>query len=218
MFESSHRTLWLLVLAGLLLGAALAGGLALLTPVQSANVTAVNAANALVESGHTTKAIEIYEQLIAAGARDSALYYNLGNAYYRQGDLALAVANYRQAAALAPRDQDIQANLDMALRQSPALVASEPQGATGFLSQLTSSWLSMDEAAVIVAVLWFAAMLLFLAARVLNKPRRWLNRSGIILLLLTLLLGLSLGSRALDAGTLPGSDLLRDVVALTQRL
>ncbi|MEZ4519126.1 MAG: tetratricopeptide repeat protein [Chloroflexota bacterium] len=38
-----------------------------------------------LESGHTTEAIEIYEQLIAAGARDSALYYNLGNAYYRQG-------------------------------------------------------------------------------------------------------------------------------------
>ncbi len=164
-----------------------------------------------METGHTTEAIEIYEQLITAGARDSALFYNLGNAYYRDGNLAEAVVNYREAAALAPRDADIQANLELALSQSPALEVTNPQGPTGFLSQLTSGWLSMDEAAVLVAVLWFAALLLFLAARLIQRPTPWLTRTAVVLLVFTFVFGLSLGSRALDAGTLPGSTLLNDV-------
>jgi tetratricopeptide (TPR) repeat protein len=191
-------TLWFLPLIALLLGAVLIGGLALLTPVERANETAVSAANALVENGHAAEAIEIYEQLITAGAHDSALYYNLGNAYFRTGDLARAVDNYRLAAELAPRDADIRANLALALRQSPALAPPEPSGASGFLSQLTTGWLSLDEAAVIVIALWFAGLLLVLATRLRPNTNRWIGRLAVVLLIAALVLGLSLGSRALD--------------------
>lgn len=198
MTDPQHRPLWLLALAALLLGGLLIGGLALLTPTAPANEAAVSAANALAESGHAAEAIEIYEQLIAAGAHDSALYYNLGNAYFRTGDLAAAVVNYRRAADLAPRDDDIQANLELALRQSPALSAPQADGASGFLSALTNRWLSLDEAAVIVIVLWFAALLLLLAVRLLPHPSRWLRRTAVALLLVALVVGLSLGSRTLE--------------------
>lgn len=214
MTESKNTHLWIIALGAIGLIAILVGGLVLLMPRQAANETAVNAANSLVESGHAAEAIQIYEQLIAAGGHDSALYYNLGNAYYANGDLPNAVANYRLATALAPRDPDIRANLDKALLASPALVATTPTGASGFLSDLTSGWLSMDEAAVIVAVLWFLALMLFLVARLRGKPARWLNTSAFVLLLMTLVLGLSLGSRALDAA--PGSSLLNDALALAQ--
>lgn len=199
MTDPKYRNLTLLALTALLLGGLLIGGLALLTPTEPANETAVSAANALAESGHATEAIEVYEQLIAAGAHDSALYFNLGNAYFRTGNLASAVANYERAAELAPRDDDIRANLELALRQSPALAGPQPDGASGFLSALTNRWLSLDEAAVIVVILWFAGMLLLLATRLLPNPNRWLGRTAAALLLVALVVGLSLGSRTLES-------------------
>jgi tetratricopeptide (TPR) repeat protein len=194
----STRTRWLLPLLALLLGVVLVGGLALLTPTEPANETAVAAANALVENGHAAEAVEIYEQLITAGAHDATLYYNLGNAYFRTGDLARAVDSYTLAADLAPRDDDIRANLELALRQSPALAPAQPSGASGFLSALTSGWLSLDEAAVLVMVLWFAGMLLVLVTRLRPNTNRWIGRLAVALLVAALVVGLSLGSRALE--------------------
>ena len=64
------------VLVFLLVGLALVAGLLMINRVLSGGVQAdqraVSAANALVESGHTAEAVQIYEQLVEQGARAKA--------------------------------------------------------------------------------------------------------------------------------------------------
>lgn len=68
-------------------------------------------ANAAYEDGDYDAAIETYGQLVAMGAEDRDLYYNLGNAYFKSGRLGYAVLYYERARQLAPRDEDIRSNL-----------------------------------------------------------------------------------------------------------
>jgi len=71
------------------------------------------AGSAAYESGDFDAAITEYLRLVAQGAVDRDLYYNLASAYYRSGDLGRAVLYYERALRLAPRDADIKANLSV---------------------------------------------------------------------------------------------------------
>ena len=120
-----------------LVGLALVAGLLMTSRALSGGVQAdqraVSAANALVESGHTAEAVQIYEQLVTQGARDGALFYNLGNAYYQQGNLGRAIVSYEQAAQLTPRDPDVRQNLAQA-RSQAKIAAPQPAGVLGRLA------------------------------------------------------------------------------------
>lgn len=86
-------------------------------------------ANRLYDDGEYEEAALSYERLVALGADDPTLYYNLANAYYQTEDLGRAILNYMRARRLAPFDADIAANLDLALRESetsPALRSPAP--------------------------------------------------------------------------------------------
>ncbi|NIA12899.1 MAG: tetratricopeptide repeat protein [Nitrospiraceae bacterium] len=63
-------------------------------------------------------AIQLYEQLVAEGVEDPAVFYNSGNAYYRNGDIGAAIANYERALQLAPRFENARENLDKAVRDT----------------------------------------------------------------------------------------------------
>ena len=72
------------------------------------------AANGRYERGEFAEAAQQYENLIAMGYEDTALYYNLGNAYLEGGDPGRAILNYLRAEELSPRNPNVRANLDLA--------------------------------------------------------------------------------------------------------
>ena len=72
-------------------------------------------ANAAYLAGDYTLSARKYEDLVAEGTRDSAVFYNLGNAYYRQGALGLAIANYERALRINPSHEQAKDNLARAV-------------------------------------------------------------------------------------------------------
>lgn len=72
-------------------------------------------ANAAYTAQRYNEAVQQYEAIMAQGAADAPLFYNLGNAYFRQGQLAPAIANYERALQLDPRMREAEANLKYAL-------------------------------------------------------------------------------------------------------
>lgn len=180
----------LALVAGLLIASrALSGGV-------QADQRAVSAANALVESGHTAEAVQIYEQIVAQGARDGALFYNLGNAYFQQGDLGQAIVSYEQAAQLTPRDPDLRQNLAQA-RSQAKVAETQPAGVLGILAQASSRWLTVNELALLALGAWFLLGLLVLAYRHFQPGRRpaALRYAAVIALLCVLITGISLAGR-----------------------
>jgi hypothetical protein len=189
-----------ITLIGFTLFAVLVAGILFLTQNQSIDLQALNSANQLYTAGHFTEGAAIYEQLIAQGGRDSALYYNLGNSYYQQGDLGRAILNYQRAAQLAPRDRDIQANLSLARAQVVEAYPEVPAGPFDSLAKITSGWLTLNETAIIALLLWFAFGFLVLTWR-LQQPGRLensLRTIALVLLLFVVVASLSLGSRMLS--------------------
>lgn len=68
-------------------------------------------ANAAYLAGDFTLAARRYEDLVAEGTRDAAVFYNLGNTYYRLDQLGLAIANYERALRLNPGHREAADNL-----------------------------------------------------------------------------------------------------------
>ena len=101
------RNTLLIGLIGLLMLAILAGGIWLLSSGETADAATIDAANQLYVSGHYGEAARIYEQEIARGVHDSAVYFNLGNAYFQQGDMGRAVLNLQRAADLDARNERV---------------------------------------------------------------------------------------------------------------
>ncbi len=58
-----------------------------------ADSDAMDAANALYEDRHYAETIQIYEQIVSTGVRDSRVFFNLGNAYFQNGDIGRAILN-----------------------------------------------------------------------------------------------------------------------------
>jgi len=210
------RNLLFVLGSGVLLALILWGALTLLNPTVAADPATVDAANQLYVAGHYDEAARIYEQELARGVQDSAVYYNLGNAYFQQGDMSRAVLNLQRAAQLDPRDEDIQANLALAQEQTTELFVEEPSGPAAFLANLTS-WLTINETAVLVIALWFLLGFLLLARNALTRPRAQRILQGVfgVALVLFLLAGVSLASRTFLAQTQPGLVLTPSVAIST---
>ena len=112
-------------------------------------------ANQNYEIGQFEPAIAGYEAIIAAGVRNSDIYYNLGNAYFKQGDLGRAILNYRRAQRLAPSDADIAANLAVARAQTIDRLEVPPEGVLVDVFEIAEGWLTLNQAAILALVLWF---------------------------------------------------------------
>jgi hypothetical protein len=210
------RSIFIIGLIGLLMLGILAGGIWLLSAGQTADAAAIDAANQLYVSGHYSEAARIYEQEIARGVQDSVVYFNLGNAYFEQGDMGRAVLNLQRAAELAPRDPDIQANLDLARQQTTELFAVEPSGPMAILAGITS-WMTLNEAAILVLALWFLLGFFILAYREVQGPRgrRLVQTSALMVLILMLLAGVSLASRSFLQQTQPPGVVVTPSVAIS---
>lgn len=195
------RSFFALFLAGLVLLTGFAIAVRSMPRSTPVDAQALNAANELVAAGHTAEAAQMIEQMIAQGAHDAALYYNLGNAYFLQGDASRAVTAYKQAAALAPRDADIQANLALAQGQAHGQVSRSAAAPLGSLATAAGRWLTGDELALLALGAWFALGLLVFGYRGLPAARRpaVLRVVMVAALLVVLATGSALASRLANA-------------------
>ncbi len=205
-----------LLLIGLLLLAGLAIAITILNPKVEADATAVEAANQLYVAGHYAEAAQIYEEQIARGVQDSAVFYNLGNVYFQQGDLGRAVLNLERAAQLNPRDGDIEANLALVRAQTTELFAEEAAGPLTTLAQITSE-LTENETAVLVLGIWF--LLGFLLVVRQQAESKWVRKgvqyAAALVLILLLLSGASLASRTFLEQTQPSGVVVSPSVAIS---
>jgi len=134
----------------------------------------MEAAQQLYESGQYAPAAQAYEQLVAQGYADSALFYNLGNAYYKAGDYGRAILNYRRAQRLAPRDPDIEANLALARSRTVDRFEAVPAG--NLLEQVglaVRGWISFDQLALAVLAAWMLFMFLLILRLGVRPGSRW---------------------------------------------
>ena len=62
-------------------------------------------ANAAYASDSITKAIALYDSILASGRESSELYYNLGNCYYKNKNWANAIWHYEKSLQLNNNEQ-----------------------------------------------------------------------------------------------------------------
>ena len=210
------RSTFSLILITLLLLAGLLLALTVLSPKVSADATAVDAANKLTMSGHYAEAVQLYEEQVARGVQDSALFFNLGNAYFHQGDLGRAVLNLERAAQLNPRDADIANNLSLVREQTTELFSEEAVGPLAVLANVTS-WMTGNETAVLVLGFWFLLGFLFLVHRQVKsgKARKAVQVGAALALALLLITGASMASRAFLEQTQPAGIVVSPTVAVS---
>ncbi len=210
------RSTFSLLLMGLLLLAGLLLAVTVLSPKVSADATAVEAANNLTMSGHYAEAVQLYEEQVARGVQDSALFFNLGNAYFQQGDLGRAVLNLERASQLNPRDADIANNLALVREQTTELFTEEPVGPLAVLADITS-WMTENETAVLVLSFWFLLGFFLLARRQAKsgKVQKAVQVGTVLVLSLLLISGASLASRAFLEQTQPAGVVVAPTVAVS---
>jgi tetratricopeptide (TPR) repeat protein len=155
----------------------------------SSPAEAMLVANQRYEIGNYDEAIAGYEAIIAAGVRNSDVYYNLGNAYFKQGDMGRAILNYRRAQQLDPPDADIAANLALARTQTVDKLEVPPEGVLINIIEIAEEWLTLNQAALLALGLWFLMCVAFVVA--IFQPRwRRLSAGTMAILAILLLIGL----------------------------
>ena len=116
-----------------------------------------SAANKLYAEGKFADAANAYEKMLQSGEQSPALLFNAGNAEYKAGHLGKAIADYRRAALLTPRDAELRANLDFVRNQVHGATVREGRW------QNWVNTLSLNEGAVLTAVLFWVTLGLFVA-------------------------------------------------------
>jgi tetratricopeptide (TPR) repeat protein len=178
-------------------------------------VEAMLVGNQAYEAGNYTEATDVYESIIAAGIRDSAIYYNLGNSYFKQGNLGRAILNYRRAQRLDPRDRDIRANLDIARAQTLDKLEVTDQGPLTNLVKLAEEWLTLDEAAILALSLWLLLAVSVITA-ILFRRLRQVSLWAIAVLGLFLFIGLiSMANRYYNQWAYPTAVIITQEVDVT---
>ena len=194
------RKLIALVLVTLISGISLLFMWSMLGTVKMADADAMDTAKALYEDGNYPEAIQIYEQIVASGVRDSRVLYNLGNAYALNGDIGRAILNYERASEITPRDRDIRHNL--ALARSEAGISSDLPAVNPLLeiSSLSKAWGSLNEISVIALTSWITSGFLILSYLILSKTnmRKLIGTLAVISLVITLGTSITLASRIMS--------------------
>jgi tetratricopeptide (TPR) repeat protein len=161
---------------------------------QTDSLPLVRQAESAYQAGDYPTAIVLYEQLVADGARDGVIYYDLGNAYLHTDDLGQAMLNYRRAQQFIPRDMDLITGLARTRTQRIDLQNDE-RNFIASAAALTANVLSLTEFSWLVFGLWTSWFVLLLL-RMLNFP--WQETLRLLSLAVGLLLlvgGILLSSR-----------------------
>ncbi len=111
-------------------------------------------ANSRYERGEFAEAAQQYEDLLANGYGDTALYYNLGNSHLQNGDLGRAILNYLRAEELSPRNPHISANLDLAHSMTLDQIETERDSLVESVSYLGRRWATPGELGATALLFW----------------------------------------------------------------
>jgi len=168
----------------------------LLTLVFSGNIFAADVsadfsmANKFYAEGKFSEAAGVYERILATGAVSPNLLFNYGNAEFKSGNLGKAIAAFRRAELLAPRDSEIHANLDFARNQvhGQSVRQSRWQDWIGSLS--------LDEGALLTAVLFWTMFALFALRQLKPALVPKLRTATRLVVMLTVFSGTILGLQA----------------------
>lgn len=174
----------------------IAGALLVLVPcyITLAQEEVAAQAAAAYQAGDYDTAIRLYEALVAGGAQDGAVFYNLGAAYYGSGDFGKALVNYLRTQTFTPRDGDLNTNIAL-IRARRLDVQGDEAGLFESLSVLTSGILTLTELAWIAFAVWVLWFGLFSAAILQSRLREILRAPLLIIGVLTVISLLLLGSR-----------------------
>jgi len=172
----------------------------------------MNNANRLYEEGLLSEAATSYERLIAQGAYDGIIYYNLGNACYRQGDLGHAILNYRRAERLLPRDHDIAENLTLSRSQTVDRLEEGEDSLLAWADQAWRSYLTENEMAWAALVAWLLAGLFGVLLFLQPSGRTAWTYGLSIALIVAVLLGVPLGVSARQERRQPSAVLVASQV------
>ncbi|RMG87862.1 MAG: hypothetical protein D6712_04905 [Chloroflexi bacterium] len=123
--------------------------------------------------GDYEQAIALYEQVIAQGATDGVLYYNLGSAYYMAEDYGRALVNYLRAQMVMPRDGDLQQAIARIRSERLDLQGDDSELLEG-LAAITLSSTTQDElegGTFALWTLWFMLLTVF----IIYRQQAWRN-------------------------------------------
>jgi len=161
------------------------------TRADTAGTTLYNQANALYREGGYEEAVAKYEEVVATGVRNGALYYNLGNACFRTRRIGKAILWYERALKLMPRDPDVRANLrfanmvkvdkDPPVEENPVVDALRD----------VQNFLTLDEQALLLSVFVFLLFGSLVAILFTRSARSLLLSISVALGALVIALGLS---------------------------
>ena len=111
-------------------------------------------ANGRYERGEFAEAVQQYENLLAIGYEETALYYNLGNAYLESGDLGRAILNYLRAEEISPRNPDVRANLNLARSMTLDKIETERDSLMESVSYVGRQWVTPGELGAVALMFW----------------------------------------------------------------
>jgi len=74
----------------------------------------LDSANSAYSKKEFSKAVTLYEKILAQGTEAPELYFNLGNAWFKNNNMPKAILNYERARRLKPDDEATLVNLKMA--------------------------------------------------------------------------------------------------------
>jgi tetratricopeptide (TPR) repeat protein len=158
------------------------------------------------------KSAERYELVIANGAHNGPVYYNLANAYLQSGRIGKAIVNYRRALKFIPNDGRMQSNLTYArsLCRSQIPLSGERALTRSLLwwHDHTPVRSRFNIFLVVYVILWLA-----LLVRLFRPAGLWTSLA-ILGLLGSIALGLSVGSDLLGWGRHTAGVLLADNIAV----
>lgn len=162
----------------------------------------LHGAETAYNQGDYASAIFAYESLVDAGYISPELFYNLGNAYYEAEQLGLALLFYLRAQQLTPRDVAVRMAIQR-IRVERITVQGEDTGIIDQLASISSYWITMDELAGVVGLI-FTTWCFLVSASILSNW--WRNQLKLCLILLSVcvLIGIVLlMSRVYVAGSRP---------------
>lgn len=176
-------------------------------------VAIANQANMVYTTGDTETAIDLYESLIAAGVRDTTVYFNLANAYYAQQNFGEAILNYRRAQIIDPRDPDLNANLSLVRARRIDLQGDETP-LVDSLTALTAGILTLIELSWLVALAWIVFFALLIVS-ITRTGWRDAMRVPLVVVGILVLAGFGLlGSRLYTNSVRPAAVAVQEVVAV----
>ena len=138
-------------------------------------------ANQAYKNGDFEKSAELYGEMIASGAGDSSVYYNMGNACWRTGKMGAARYHWEKSRLLDPSDEDVLYNLELVKK---ILGEKDSEAFMDVLLEKLRETASFNSFFLFVSLWVWIFFFAFLAFHILRKERfLWLGLGSLFLAL-----------------------------------